>query len=186
MKISHDARYPGLNEAQFRTLLADNAYQDNLAANAKLSRSHIQTRAHGDALRTDWVSRVHRSLDQVYLRPLKAVWPNGLNVEWRETHEYRGAAGAMRLQLQNPSQVEVEGTETLRREGKTLVRHLEIDMGRVKLPLALRFLPGIKSAIGSELLKGLERADAATAQWLQDHPGRYTAPRADEVLDVPR
>ena len=186
MKIAHDARYPGLNEAQFRSLLADNDYQDWLAAYAKLTRSQIQTRGHGDSLRTEWVSRVHRSLDQVYLKPLKAIWPNGLNVEWRETHQYCGPVGAMRLQLQSPGQVEVDGTETLRREGKTLVRHLEIDMGQVRLPWGLRFVFGIKNAIGNELLKGLEHADAATAEWLHDHPGRYSAPKADEILDPSR
>jgi hypothetical protein len=185
MKITYDARYPGLNEVQFRRLLADNDYQDSLAGKARLRRSEIQTHGHGDTLHTEWTSTVHRSLDQVYLKPLRAIWPRGLNVAWRETHAYQGSAGTMRLQLQHPSHVEVDGTETLRREGKTLVRRLEIDMSQVELPLALRLL-GIRHAIASELLKGLERADAATARWLHDHPGRYTAPKAGEVLDLGR
>jgi hypothetical protein len=183
MKVTYDARYPGLNEAQFRSLIADHDYQDALAVHAKLTRREVKTTRLGGALRTDWISTVHRSLDQVYLKPLKAIWPHGLNVEWREVHEYRGARGSMRLELQNPSQVEVAGEEQLFRQDTGLVRHIEIDMGQVKLPLCLRFLPGIKAAIGSEVRKGLERADAATEKWLHDHPGRYAAPKPEDVLD---
>lgn len=175
VKLLHESRYPGLDVSKFRRLVADPEYQEAVATHGKMLRHNVQTTRHSGQVTTSWVCELHRSLEQKPLRPLKRLWPNGIVARWRETHAYHDTHGTMRLQVLQPSLAAavVEGVETLLMQGDTLVRRLEVDLGRTKLTLPLRLIPGVKKGIASEVERGLARADACTAQWLKDHPGRY-------------
>lgn len=174
--LVHESRYPGLTASQFRRLMADNEYQDAVAKHGKIQdRLEVRTNKGKGSLTTSWVSVLHRTLEQKALRPLRAIWSKGVEVKWRETHSYQGHQGTMRLDVLEPAiaQASVVGAETLLMQGSTLVRRIEVDVNGVKLPIALRFIPGVKKGLASEVERGLTRADECTLQWLKHHPNRY-------------
>jgi hypothetical protein len=186
MKLVHESKYPGLNANQFRDLIADREYQQALATHGKVALEDVVIKRTANGASTSWVSSLHRSLTQPVLRPLKAIFPQGFTAKWRETHVYKGNHGTMHLEVEQPKSLKValDGDESLSMQGANLVRKIEVDMGRSKMPLAMRLIPRIRHTVAGEVDRGLTRADECTAKWLKDHPNRYKLPEPHEVIDV--